>query len=525
MPLFHSEPYLQLAGLSHKSALIAWGAFYFRLKKNDPASIRELVDDTDLDRVHPPRHETVGARSESYGPARVRVYRETDAQAAEVFDPTKEGPKPYQEPPVADVAVADGTVNYCWVPGLEPDTNYWYEVRVGNEVWADGVRWDWDAAKGALLQSGSFYRNRFRTLPHPEERTPRLSFAVIGDFGVGVKKEDKKRHQREIAAALRGTCEAEDVRFLVTTGDNIYAHGLFRTKSSGDEDDDWFFTFYQPYRYLINRIPVYPCIGNHDARETEGGDEGDNPDGMDDRQQLFDNFHLAERLAGEEAAGRASVVPGLFYRFRVGSDLELVCLDTSKEQGILGGLIGGSPADGFKECLLLHPRHQAFIENAFAPRTAASPQWLIPFFHHPVFCAGPQHRSMEEVSKKHFTDPGGQGKLSLMDLFARSGVRLVLTGHEHNFQHCGTDRQHFVVTGGAAKSRPKEPEQDRRREALLRSWSPECHFLLVTVDRDRIVLRPLVPGVGTSSDLERTTYDASGVSQGPLTGPIEIRNP
>ena len=38
----------------------------------------------------------------------------------------------------------------------------------------------------------------------------------------------------------------------------------------GDEDDDWFFTFYQPYRYLLNRIPVYPCIGNHDSAETRG---------------------------------------------------------------------------------------------------------------------------------------------------------------------------------------------------------------------------------------------------------------
>lgn len=28
MPNFYSEPYIYLAGLTHKSALIAWGAFY-----------------------------------------------------------------------------------------------------------------------------------------------------------------------------------------------------------------------------------------------------------------------------------------------------------------------------------------------------------------------------------------------------------------------------------------------------------------------------------------------------------------
>ena len=45
----------------------------------------------------------------------------------------------------------------------------------------------------------------------------------------------------------------------------------------------------------------------------------------------MDNFYLAARLAAEEAAGRASVGPGLFYRFKVASDVEFVCLDTSKE--------------------------------------------------------------------------------------------------------------------------------------------------------------------------------------------------
>ena len=57
---------------------------------------------------------------------------------------------------------------------------------------------------------------------------------MIGDFGAGIKKLDKGQRQRDVAAALALTCRAENVRFLVTTGDNIYARGLFRTKSSGE---------------------------------------------------------------------------------------------------------------------------------------------------------------------------------------------------------------------------------------------------------------------------------------------------
>src|SRR5829696_6617774 len=59
MPDYYSEPFLNLAGLTHKSALIAWGAFYFRVKNND--SDFKLVDDDDLNHVYPPRHQTVGA--------------------------------------------------------------------------------------------------------------------------------------------------------------------------------------------------------------------------------------------------------------------------------------------------------------------------------------------------------------------------------------------------------------------------------------------------------------------------------
>lgn len=73
---------------------------------------------------------------------------------------------------------------------------------------------------------------------------------------------------------------------------------------------------------MLNRVPVYPCIGNHDTAESED---------RDDREQLLDNMYLRERIASAEASGRASVDPGLFYQFRYGRDVEFICLDTSKE--------------------------------------------------------------------------------------------------------------------------------------------------------------------------------------------------
>src|SRR5262249_41556900 len=147
---------------------------------------------------------------------------------------------------------------------------------------------DWVIEDGeGAMQPGKSYENTFRTFPDPLASTPAFSFLVIGDFGRGVRKADKdERCQRQVAEAMTMAARVNDVRFIVTTGDNIYAKtflGIPTGKDSGDEDDDWFFTYFQPYRYLLNRIPVFPAVGNHD--------EGENEKSID-RQQIYDNLYL-----------------------------------------------------------------------------------------------------------------------------------------------------------------------------------------------------------------------------------------
>jgi len=275
MPEFHAEPYIYLPTVTHKSALIAWGAFYFRVTSK---GAWKLVDDEELKYVHPPRKDSIGAKSAPYGPARVEVY---DRAGAAVV--------------VANTEIA----NHCWVAGLAPDTEYTYKIFVKNQEWASGERWDWLASEKALVQTGARYDNRFRTHPDPNAPARSLSFAAIGDFGVGVKNDRPDRRQQQVADALRLAVDTEQVRVVLTTGDNIYAgKKLFGIPigQTGDEDDDWFFTYFQPYRYVINRVPVYPSIGNHDSAESEE---------CDDRAQGEDNFYICGRISGEEAAGRA----------------------------------------------------------------------------------------------------------------------------------------------------------------------------------------------------------------------------
>jgi tartrate-resistant acid phosphatase type 5 len=459
MPEFHSEPYVYLPAISHKSVLVAWGAFYFRVNSSGQM---KLVDDDELRHVHPPRKDTIGARSAPYGPARVDVI---DAAGATVSSTRTE------------------VSNHCWVTGLQPDTEYRYRVIVKNEEWAQGVRWDWSAAHKALVP-GRGYDNRFRTHPDPAAPAASLAFAVIGDFGVGVRKESATRRQLQVARALQAAVEQHHVRFVLTTGDNIYAARNFLglpTRDSGDEDDDWFFTYFQPYRYALNRVCVYPSIGNHDVAESEDGD---------DRGQVEDNLYVRERIVGEEAAGRASFGPGMFYRFGFGSQIEFVCIDTSKETIFHGRLFD-------------HPNHRDFVDTCF-PAQSASPTWRIPFCHHPPFSAGPRHYNTRSMEK-------------LIPLLQRAGVRAMFSGHEHNFQHSAADGIHYFVSGAAGKRRTGTP--DRFDRAFTQSWSNDCHFLLVEIAGTAMTVRAIgEPGpTGELTDISR--MDPTGTA---VTGPISI---
>jgi hypothetical protein len=463
VPEFHAEPYLHLAGLSHKSALITWGAFYFKTRTKGGW---KLVEDRDLRYVHPPRCESIGARSDPYGPARVNVY---DMQGTLVTTSFIE------------------TCNYCWVAGLAPDTRYRYEVIVKDEHWGEGERWDWVPGETqGLVQGGGRYVNEFRTHPAPDAQpSGSFTFVVLGDYGTGIRKSTPKRRQREVALAMQKAFDTHDIRLIITAGDNIYAGnrilGIPVGSQTGDEDDDWFFTFYQPYRYMVNRIPVYPCIGNHDTAETED---------RDDREQLLDNLYLKERVASDESSGRASVDPGLFYRFRYGRDVEFICLDTSKESFWRRGR------------LYEYPKHWEWLEQTFAD--TAGVRWRIPFCHHPPFCAGPQHTNTDRMEK-------------VLPLFARGGARVVFSGHEHNFQHSRHDGIDYFITGAGSKVRKGSPHDFERAHTL--SWSDNAHFLLVTIDGDDMRVQP----IGELIDGELADIPRFAPSGDKVPGPVTIR--
>jgi tartrate-resistant acid phosphatase type 5 len=455
----HFEEFLHLAGLGHDKALVAWGGFWFR-RGDSPYGEWRIVDDEELAQVAPSsRTETIGAGSEPFGAAVVEVERDGAVVARAATDEH----------------------NHVWVTGLEPDTDYRYRVTVDGRPWGEGELLDWSIERRTLVAAGSRYDNRFRTFPALDADVP-VTFAVLGDFGVGIVDGGPDgRRQEQIAQALRRAVDRCGVRLVLTTGDNIYlGHG--DTAGTGNEDDDWYASFYEPYRYVLNRVPVFPTVGNHDAGDSESSD---------DRGQLADNLFLDHRFRPEVEVGSASLDPGLFYRFQVGANLELICVDTSVATGM--------DVEHFFD----DAAHRRWLEEALDGPGA---RWRIPFCHHPPYCAGPEHGNTTGMVAR------------LVPLFRRAGVRLVLSGHEHNFQHATVDGVHYVVSGASGKLRPEAPREFEA--AGTRAWAASGHFLLANVDRERLVVHPLAD-VGEDGALR--PIEAVDPAGRPVDAVIEIR--
>jgi len=423
----HFEEFLWLADVTPDAVLLAWGGFWFR--RADPAGPWRVVGDSALQALDSGRSHSVGALSEPYGDAVVTVHDEDGAVVAEA---------------------RTNEVNHAWVRGLRPDTAYRYRITVDGRQWAAGERWDWCPAPGGgrdLAPRGRAYTTVFRTHPAPEVAAA-LDFAVLGDAGVGIRTDDEaSKRQERIAEVLERLVTDHDVRLVLTTGDNVYAGGA--------DDDDWYPCYFQPYRYTIARVPVFPTVGNHDSRETETSDN---------RDTLNSNYHVGQRFTSPPTGRRASTEHGLYYRFGYGAEIEFVCVDTSE------GLDGPHPH--FYE----HPDIQEFLREAFST-TGSPPRCRITFCHHPPYCAGPDHDN-------------DAGLLEwVVPLMRGGGAQVMFSGHEHNFQLTRADGITYFVTGAGGKLEEEPPT--RFAQARTVAWAAVPHLLQVQVDGSRMVVTPL----------------------------------
>jgi hypothetical protein len=324
-----------------------------------------------------------------------------------------------------DIAVADK--NWTLVEGLRPDTNYPYQVLLNGRPIANAQLRTW------------------------AEKADKFRFFVIGDFGSGDEA------QRSVAAAMlkefnRHTGD-NPVRFVITTGDNIYGTlgFLLRFNNSGDRDIHWESRFFRPYEQLISHIPFYPSLGNHDGNETES---------RGDLAQYLDNFFFPPPHT-----------PARYYRFSYGGLADFFALDSSNNSE------EGPPRPAYTKGGEQHKWLQANLSQSQVP-------WKITYLHHPPFNAGPRHPSAaNELS--HFIDE-----------MKRNGVKVSFAGHEHNFQfskkNAATGNIRFVLSGAGGELRTGDVTGSMDR-ANVEGWAPVLNFLSVEIEGREMRIEPISP--------------------------------
>jgi len=318
----------------------------------------------------------------------------------------------------------ESKLNWMRVQELEPDKQYPFKVLV----------------KGQEFGSGSM-----RTLP---ERATKLRFFVIGDYGTGSQAQYKIAEAMEKEFARFANTD-NPVRFIITTGDNIYGtqFGLF-TRDSGDRDRHWETKFYQPYAELLKRIPFYPTLGNHDGNESEN---------RGDLAVYLDNFFFP--------TGK----PERWYSFSYANLAQFFAMDTSS-----GALKGA------RERMWNDKGDQKKWLQAEMAKPA--PPWRIAYWHHPPFTAGPRH----EASLSWMKDA--------VEMLANGGADVVFNGHEHNLQivkkHEETRGVQYIVSGSGGELRDEVIEL-RLEAANVVGTSPQHQFLSVEIDGDTMRIQPM----------------------------------
>lgn len=294
---------------------------------------------------------------------------------------------------------------------------------------------------------------KVRTYP---EHATRMTFFVIGDYGNGTAA------QMHIAQAMwdeyrQLAARGEAVRFVLTLGDNIYADvnlGL-RAVHSGDDDADWEPKFFHPYEALLKEIPFYPVLGNHDGNGSEN---------RGDLSTYLDNFFFPGNR------------PARWYAFRFADLAEFFALDSTNN----------SETGGTRKVYTANGEEFSWFQKAIGESKAP---WKIPYLHHPIFNAGPYHgASYNEL--KHF-----------VQVFQQAGVKVVFSGHEHNFQFSeqgpDTGGIRYVVSGAGGELRDGDVRKKMAR-AHIEGWAAQRHFLVVRIEGDEMRItamgdRPVKP--------------------------------
>ena len=298
---------------------------------------------------------------------------------------------------------------------------------------------------------------------------PAVTVLAVGDWGrahlcarapgdaAACAGADAQRRTAEAMGSVVGRTRG-GVSAVIGLGDSFYENGL-----AGDGDDAFDVSFSGVYGNEtavggLASVPWANVLGNHDYHGDPLAQV--RVSGVPGRGARW--FCERDWVKGWVADGGGESVAG-------GGDamLEVVALDTSpfvgeylasgggqfyNWTGLVGGTVNASAPGGVTfEAVRDMPAVQVDMLQRLEARLAASnARWTVVAGHHPVRSVGDHGSTAELVAK-------------LEPVLAKHGVRVYLSGHEHDMEHIlwpaaatmggGTVDVHYVVSGAGSSTR------------------------------------------------------------------------
>lgn len=223
----------------------------------------------------------------------------------------------------------------------------------------------------------------------PEDGQVRIG--VFGDSGFG------SRVTYDLASRL----SQEDIDFVIHTGDAVYKIG-----DNADPFEAFRLKWYLPLKPLLTRFPVYPVVGNHDVEAATQWE------GQPFYYQAFPPFTDPDFVASDNDGKNQ------WYAFAVGS-MQFVMLDSQTLFGESG-----------------HDEQEAWLAERLTDDR----------FEHTVvtFHVAPY------TSSNHRFD-GQSPQFFWVPQFEAGNVRLVLSGHSHNYERLTYNGITYIVSGGGSE--------------------------------------------------------------------------
>lgn len=263
-------------------------------------------------------------------------------------------------------------------------------------------------------------------VPAPDERGS-LDFLAVGDSGATTDG------RAELVRAMTAAVERTGATFLVLTGDNIYPHGV-----ASATDPQWKEHVEDAFAPLIERMPLYPCLGNHDH------------EGNPDAQIEYARTHQWWRL------------PAPYHSF-------VEPLSGSSPATVEFFVIDTMPLRDRPMLALTRSAQLRWLEQAMSRSTAT---YKLAIGHHPCLSGGPK---------------GGSSKVRwhASRIFTDHGLDLYLSGHNHDLELIESDRGWIQVVSGAGAL----PQAVAHVEGGRFAFGEQVGFTWISVRPDAIYLQ------------------------------------